>query len=807
MKKLLILFCLLGIYSVQAQLPHMSCHYHHLNDEEPREHSLNIERQELHVSFVPKDGRVNGKVTHYFRVLQQRVDTLFFDAPGIQIKSATLNGQPVRFTTSATGVTLHPDKPLTWEEQNGRITFEYTCTPRKGIYFIGWNDPKGLHKKQIWTQGQGIDNRYWIPSYDFGNDKMITENHVTFESKYQVLSNGTLVSQKENGNGTTTWHYRMTHRHPNYLLMLGIGEYKIMETKTRNGLPVRLWYYPEHEDRKETIYRYSVESIEFMEKHLGIAFPWESYSQIPVADFMYGAMENTTATLFGDFFCGNKRDSLDRNYINVNVHELTHQWFGDLITGRSSKEGWLQESFATFYPKLFTREVYGEDAYQWQRRGEHNSALHAAKTDNHPIRSLSGGTTRWYPKGSAVLDMMLHTFGEDAYRRVIYHYLKKHAYANVETNDLYQAFQDTLGLSPHWFFDQWVYRGGEPHYRVSYEDEQVDGKRYTEILVEQIHEQHALIGPFKMPIDIEVHYTDGSRDHQRVWIEKAYHILNLPNPGNKTIDFVLFDPGSHVLKQVTFRKPFRELEAQALKAPLMIDRYDAVAALDTVPADRKRTLLAQVFAREKFHAVPAEIVRQLANDPHAESQALIRKALQHPDVNVRKACVQHIRHIPEALRPGYESLLADSSYDVIREVLKKLCADYPAHARRYLQQTASQQGSVGKRLEIDWLTLSAQSGDGKSLALLVAYAGPSYEFRTRISAIQALTDLNYVDNTLLQNLSDAALSPNTRLAGPAQDALKYYLGKTAYRAQVLAFYRSRNWQPWEKEILKPVFEK
>lgn len=799
-------FMFLSLSVAWAQLPNMSCHYHHPSDEEPREHSLDISKQELQVSFVPKEGRVNGKVTHTFKVLQPRVDTLFFDAPGISIQKALLNGQPVPFTTYPKGVVLRLSTPLKWDMQ-GQIAFEYTCTPRKGIYFIGWNDPNNTHKKQIWTQGQGIDNRYWIPSYDFGNDKMITENHITFENPYKVLSNGTLVSQKDNGNGTTTWHYRMTHRHPNYLLMLGIGEYNIMETKTKNGLPVRLWYYPEHESRKETIYRYSVESIEFLEEYIGIRFPWESYSQIPVADFMYGAMENTTATLFGDFFCGDKRDSLDRNYINVNVHELTHQWFGDLITGRSSKEIWLQESFATFYPKIFHRHIYGEDSYQWVRRGEQNAALAAAKQDNNPIYSVTAGTSRWYPKGSAVIDMMLHTFGEDAYRRVIYHYLKKHAYGNVETNDLYQAFQDTLGLTPHWFFDQWVYRGGEPHYRVRYEDETVAGKRFTELVVEQIHDKHALIGPFKMPVDIAVHYTDGGADRQRVWVEQAHHIIDIPNPGNKAIDFVLFDEGSRIIKQMTFAKDLRELTAQARKAPQMIDRYDAVAAMDTIAVDRKRSILIERFGQERFQAIPAEVVRQLVNDPHAESQALVRNALRHPDVNVRKACVSHIKHIPEALRPAYEGLLADSSYDVIRETLKKLCADYPANTRRYLQMTANQKGSIGHRMEIDWHTLSAQAGDQKARAQLVAFASPSYEFRTRIAATQALVDLNYVDNTLLNHLAEAALSPNTRLAGPALDAFKYYLGKTAYRAQLLAFYRSRNWQAWERDILRPVFEK
>ncbi|GIV43323.1 MAG: hypothetical protein KatS3mg035_0446 [Bacteroidia bacterium] len=134
--------------------------------------------------------------------------------------------------------------------------------------------------------------------------------------------------------------------------MLGIGEYGIEKRQTKSGTPVYLYYYPDQPQKVQPTYLYSTECIEFMEKETGIPFPWESYSQIPVQDFMYGAMENTTATIFGDFYHVDPRGFLDRSYIRVNVHELTHQWFGDLITHRSPTDIWLHESFATYYPQI-----------------------------------------------------------------------------------------------------------------------------------------------------------------------------------------------------------------------------------------------------------------------------------------------------------------------------------------------------------------------------------------------------------------------------------------------------------------------
>ena len=217
--------------------------------------------------------------------------------------------------------------------------------------------PTGRSRKQIWTQGQGVDNRHWIPCYDEQNDKLTTETIITFNSDYRVLSNGVLSNEHRNADGTTTWHYAMSHPHSVYLVMLAIGKYSVEERQSRRGVPVKLWYYPEYPDRVEPTYRYSTEAVDFLERETGIPYPWESYAQIPVQDFLYGGMENTTATVFADFFLVDRRAFLDRNYIGVNVHELTHQWFGDYITGRSGRQSWLQESFATFYAKLFLKEI------------------------------------------------------------------------------------------------------------------------------------------------------------------------------------------------------------------------------------------------------------------------------------------------------------------------------------------------------------------------------------------------------------------------------------------------------------------
>lgn len=768
----------------------------------PRERQVDMQHMRLSVRFDPPKGQVYGLVTHFFEGLRPGVDSLILDGVNLQIASVTYHEAPLPYQYDGQRLVLRFPKPLQ-EGVLDSVSIQYTAKPRKGLYFIGWQDPTGRARRQIWTQGQSTDHRYWIPAYDDPNDKLITETLITFDRRYQVLSNGKLVDTTSNPDGTLTWHYRMEKPHSLYLLMIAIGEYGIERRQTASGLPLYLYYYP---DRRacclEPTYRYTVEILEFLEKEIGMPFPWGSYSQVPVADYVYGAMENTTATVFGDFFQVDDRAFLDRSYVEVNAHEMTHQWFGDCITARNFAHLWLQESFATHYARRFSRHLYGEEAYSWGRRTEHNIALSASERDKLPVVHPNAGYARIYQKGSSILDMMRNTFGEATYHKVISYYLKKHAYDVVETNDLYQAFQDAAGLSPNWFFEQWLYRGGEPHYRVSYKAIENEGKAFTQVLIEQI--QDSSIGLFRMPIPIVVYYQDGSKDSIRVWIEKAQELIEIPNPAKRPVAFVLFDPGSWILKKLTFEKPLSALLAQLEKAPAMLDRYDALVALRAFPADIKRAPLQAAYKRETFWAMRAEIVSQLANDP--KSQAFLQEAIQDPHPQVRFALLANLSPIPTSLEPTLQRLLNDSSYVVTALALERLAEAFPKRIPIYLQKTKNEEGFPGKNILIARLEIAAQSGDRSALERLVDLASPSFEFRTRQNAFRALKRLNQMPPALLPHLFEALLSPNWRLASTARELVEYWKQQTLFERTLRAYYEKTAWSPEEKRILAPLFE-
>ena len=749
---------------------------------EPREHPIDITTMKLSVTFTPDSGIVNGRVTHDFVVLQERVDSMVFDAVKIKISQAMLNGRPARIVNTDTTVVVYCEPPLRWDT-TGSVSFTYTARPRKGIYFVGWNDPTDRMRKQIWTQGQATDNRHWIPMYDELNDKMITSTEVRFDSNYVVVSNGRCTRVIGNSDSTKTWQFTMDKPHSSYLLMLAIGKYAVTQKVSKSGVPIELYSYPDRPDQIEATYKYSVESMDWLEQEIGVKYPWPIYRQVPVADFIYGAMENTTATIFGDFYMANDREWLDRSYVNTNVHELTHQWFGDMVTARSKKHHWLQESFATYYPYLYVAQWQGQDDFEWQRRRMQNEALEAGRKDRKPIVHPDAGGQRYYPKGAVVLHMMRYVFGDESMRRVIRHYLMHHAYGNVETNDLYLSFQDTLGLSPEWFFDQWLYRGGEPHFKVRWQtgaSKTLQGmQNTTTVSIEQAHTTDHLTEHFRMPVVVSVHYADGEADSVTVWTDDEFVQAVIPNTDDRDVAFVLFDPGSHILKHVDFPKEWSELVAQVRGAPNMIDRYDALVELGRESGRDAEllTVLEDVMDDEPYHAMrskAASIAFELANRGQTHAWKVIRRALEDKHVDVRKGAVRLFTVVPDDLRDELEDRLEDESYEVIGDALGRLCHSFPSRVKEYAEITAEIRSPFA-RVEIMRLEALATMGDTASVSLLADYASNSFEFWTRGNAMRAFKRMGLLTSAAAKSMIDGLLSANERLAGTSREVLESLL--------------------------------
>lgn len=750
----------------------------------------------VEVSFVPQKKEVYGTVTHTFASIQNTIDTIFFDAPNIKIKKVWLDLKEISFKTNAEGLIAQTNLKNDLNKVHS-LKIEYFATPAKGIYFVGWNvpqieDPANMTRRQIWTQGQGIDNRHWIPMIDDRGEKYITETKISFQSDYNVLSNGNFIGKTVDpkDKSKTIWHYKMPKQHSGYLLMLAIDKYAVKSTKTKRGTPINFWYYPEQPERVAPTNLYSEKIIEFLESETGTPYAWGSYSQVMVQDFLYGAMENTSATIFGDFFWVDPRSFLDKNYIGVNAHEATHQWFGDLITGRHDGEQWLQESFATFYPGLFNGYAISNDEMLWYFRSNQLSAIAAGKANSLPVRHSASGSSRHYPKGASVLYMLQHILGPENFKRSIQLYLQRHSFATVETWDLQKAIIDATGINMDWFFDQWIHRGGEPKLKVSTQSISLNGEKGIEFTVEQIHKTDPVVGIFKLPVDVAIYFTDGSVHRQNVMIDKAFQKIFIPTK-NKDVAFKLFDEGTFILKEIEFAKPLSELYAQFEAAENTLDRFDALVALKSkmteinanqASKDQYYNALLKAWNKETYKEMRVELANQLMLIPNLPSNIWTKIATDKA-TEVRKVFVLKAPLVDET-KALFEIALTDSSYLTIEAAIARMW-NSPLYANQHNMILDKIKGLDGytHNLKVKYCELATEvypDMKGSMIKALVDMSGPKYEFRTRILAMQALQRLNFLNEEFAMNLFDGMTTFNSRLNSPAIEVATYLNKQTEH---------------------------
>ncbi|MEI6681737.1 MAG: M1 family metallopeptidase [Bacteroidota bacterium] len=738
----------------------------------PPDLPVSLSHLTAHVSFKPEQNLVTGTADFTFIPIRYKGDSIVFQTPDFSVSSVKVDGVEVSFHQTAGKLTVIP-QPSLWEISSfvkppeSHIAIVYSSIPLSGpIYFIGWKPEEAGKRKEIWAHRSSG----WLPYLD---GRITVDMFITFDRNFKVFSNGERVEVTDNPDQTRTWHYAMKKNHPFFSTSLVIGDYQYEPAKTSKGIPLEYWYYTGMSDRVATTYKYTPLMFDFYEQEMGVGYPYPVYREAPVIDYMYGAMETTTSTVFGDYMLISPRAWWQRNYVNVNAHELAHQWFGNCVAHFVNRDVWLTESFATYYAKIFEKSIYGDDYYQNVRNDEMNLAFDAAKKNSYPVGGSQGGTQRIYQKGSLVLDMLRDVMGDQAFKSAIHRYLEKYQFGYAETNDFIRCCYEAGGKPFNWFFDEWILRGGEPEYIVR-DSLSVDpeGKRITVFKVTQVQATNELTGLFKMPVVFEVHYSDGTADRQTAWVEKKYTEVVIPVKGDKQVDFLLFDPGRRILKKVTFIRPFSQLASQALKAENMIDRYDACVALRTTPFETKEELLEKLFRREKFWLVKSEILEQLGPGRSPEVVETFREALLDQDANVRKSALKNLVPVPDLLQNTVETMLQDSSYLNVELALGSLCLSFPRQTEHYLDLAKGFDGWRGKNIRMKWLELAINSGKKEFLPELVGYTGPGYEFETRMNAFALLKKLNYTDTVTRRNAEDASKHWNNKLSSVAADYLK-----------------------------------
>ena len=556
-------------------------------------------------------------------------DSMAFDAVGfkdVKVKGgkSSYNGEKI---------TVSFPKPIR-AGTRVRVEISYTVKePKLGMYFVGPDKSYPDKPTQVWTQGEDEYARHWFPCHDAPQDRTTTEVVVRVPKGFTAVSNGKLLRKSSSG-AWTRFHWRMDIPHGTYLVTLAVGEFSEIRDTWR-GKPV-LYFVPKgREEDARRAFGKTPKMLEFFSSKIGVPYAYPQYAQVAAVDFIYGGMENTGATTQTALTLHDERAHLDFSSDPLVSHELAHQWFGDLLTCRDWSQAWLNESFATYFEALFCEHDKGADEFHaelwanadiyFEEDRDHYRRAICTKTFKHPSDMFD---RHLYEKGSLVLHMLRYQLGESGFWKAIHTYVADNRAKTVETGDLLAAIQKATGRNMAKFFDQWIYKGGHPEYRIRYWWDA--GKKEAVVRVLQTQKTDAETGLFSLPVQFAFGGARGEETFTET-VEKKSHLFRFKLSSEPTL--VLFDPSHWLLKMVSFPKPEAMWIAQLRRPGHMMNRVEAARALGGIASPAAVRALDDAMGKESFWFVQGEIAKAMGKiRTPAATEALLRahRTAQHP---------------------------------------------------------------------------------------------------------------------------------------------------------------------------------
>ena len=537
----------------------------------------NLIHTKLEVSFDFTRQHLLGKATITLTPHFYSQNILVLQAKGFDVHSIhQLNGTEIKsFTYDSKNITITLNKTYSRQDTLS-LVIDYTAKPNdlpksgsdaiteeKGLYFIDPLDTDPYKPTQIWTQGETRSASCWFPTLDATNQRCTQEMYITVDKKYTVISNGELIYKHDVANNQTTWYWEMKKPHAPYLFMMAVGEFAKV-TDSWKGMEVSYYVEPEYEKYARDIFGQTPAMIDFFSTKLNYPYPWPKYSQIVVRDFVSGAMENTSASIFMEALQVDDRFLADDNWESIVAHELFHHWFGDLVTCESWANLPLNESFANFSEIAWFEHRWGYEAALKHAQEDLTAYLSEAETTQNPLIRYHYTDVEEmfdrhsYNKGGLVLNLLRYTVGEEAFYNSLHLYLTRNAYTPVEIDELRMAFEDVTGEDMHWFFDAWFMKRGHAQLFVEHH---ASKKNTTEIVIEQ--KQDTTEGTiYRIPLQIDYRTkTDTTLHSARYWIGKYKDSIKLPVDFDQ-LAYLVVDSKHVVVGTVTHKKSADLLKSQ-----------------------------------------------------------------------------------------------------------------------------------------------------------------------------------------------------------------------------------------------------
>lgn len=618
---------------------------------------------------------------------------LILDAKGFEIKAIKLiddkkNEIPLTYTYDKKQVKIALNKTYDANE-TFTVWINYIAKPNelneggseaimsdKGLYFI---NPLGTDKNkpmQIWTQGETESSSCWFPTIDKPNERCTQEITITVPTKFKTLSNGILISQTNNADGTRSDYWKMDKPHAPYLFMMAIGEYAIVNDKWRNK-DVQYYVEPEYANDAKSIFRHTPEMLEFFSQVLGVEYPWQKFSQVIVRDYVSGAMENTTAVIYGEFCQQTTRENIDQNPAEeVVAHEMFHHWFGDLVTCESWSNLTLNESFANYSEYLWLEHKYGREEADYHNFDDTKGYITQSQMRKHDLVDFYYDSredmfdAHSYNKGGRILHMLRNTVGDKAFFASLKDYLNTYAYSSAEAHQLRQSFEKVTGRDLNWFFNQWYYNQGHPNLTYSYTYNESEKKLHIQIKQDSIKQTTA----FTLPMKIAVHYGDNAVETKEISTSAFFETFTLAIPSKPK--YVNFDVDKTIL--CNSNEPSKTSAEYAFQYSYadanFMERWNAIQYFrkrqntDTNAFSTIYKALSDKNWRIRQKAVneialsKKDIVTKLKTIAQSDSKTLVRSAAIDKLADLKQ----------KELLPFFHTFATDSSYAVIASAMNAI---------------------------------------------------------------------------------------------------------------------------------------
>jgi aminopeptidase N len=709
---------------------------------------------------VPKKS-IRASATLSIRRIDSEAETIALDAIGFVISSTKVDGAEVAHTYDGRVLTL----PVPIDAASATLVVTYSATPRRGLYFLEPDEHYPNRPAQVWSQCQEEDARHFIPCHDKPHVKMTTEVRLRVPNGWFALSNGERI-REERPAAPAAWsfHYKLDAPHPSYLLTVVAGEFAEIEAKNTQ-VPVSYFVPKGREEDGQRTFARTPEMIAHFSDITGVAYPWSRYSQVVVSDFIFGGMENTTATTMYEYILLDKRAAIDITSDDLISHELAHQWFGDFVTCRDWSEAWLNEGFASFMEHVWREKYLGHDEYDYGIKVDLEAYLAEAHGRyRRPIvcqdydAPLDLFDRHLYEKGALVLHMLKTELGASVFWRGVNAYLMRHARSVVETRDLQRALEEASGKSLGRFFEQWVYKPGHPELEVTLV---WDAGLLTVSVKQAQAATEGVPSAFDLPLHLEISDAHGVHT-EKLRVRDRTESFALPCPTRPT--YVVVDPEMRIVGDVTVKAPDDMQQAALARAKTARGRWLAARSLGT--KDDPKTLRAleeSLSKKDEFWGVRAEAAHALGHIRSKEAFEVLSGAVKVVHPKVRRAVVDALSRF--RTHASVELLkkiaLKDESYVVEAEAARALGRTKQAGAFDTLVDV------IDRPSWADIISVGAVDGlaalrDDRASPHVLARSRYGHPARTRRAAVLALPKLG-TDKKTREALEDLLDDSDTML--------------------------------------------